>query len=111
MSDKNNLDTIAKVLDIDSKTLSALYENLLLLSSHEIIEQLVTDKDVFEVEVAEFGTIRLTAKDDGVHYQFIPSTKFSNVVQETLKTKKSMLITSLEKEVVDKFVNTYKGLM
>lgn len=110
MIDQNNLETVAVLLGVDKKVLTALYNKLLLLSSHEIAEQKQKSKKVFTVELGYHGTLQISREPDGTHYQFMPSDEFNKIVQETMKTGQSLLITDTEQKVIEKLLDTYKGL-
>lgn len=57
------------------------------------------------------GTLLISDNEETVKYKFIPSKALEELVNETIQNKKSPLELKLEKNLVNKILNTYKTIL
>lgn len=57
------------------------------------------------------GTLLISDDEETVKYKFIPSKVLEESVNETIQNKKSPLELKLEKNLVNKILNTYKTIL
>lgn len=57
------------------------------------------------------GTLLISDHEETVKYKFIPSKALEESVNETIQNKKSPLELKLEKNLVNKILNTYKTIL
>ena len=81
-----------------------------LVHSHDIVEQIFENKDVFEIDLWE-GKLYIKLEDDALKYKFIPSEDFNEIVKTSIIKKKSRLVDSVTDKLKTAITNTYKDII
>ena len=81
-----------------------------LVHSHDIVEQILEDKNVFEIDLWE-GKLYIKLEDDTLKYKFIPSEDFNETVKTSVIKKKSRLVDSVTDKLKTAITNTYKDII
>ena len=56
------------------------------------------------------GTLKIKNADDSIGYYFIPSKELEDAVRSTAIEKKNLLKLTLERNLVNKIIHTYKDI-
>ena len=99
-------------------TLSTISENSLkhlgnyiqYVHSHEVATQMMESKNIYELPTFE-GKIVIQVIDDVVNYKFIPSHKFSKIINNTILSKQSLLVDDMTKKLKNTLTKAYKNVL
>lgn len=105
------LSTLSKLTNISESILRQLFKLNLLTISHNIIEQLNNKDNVYEVNLATYGTLAIKVCGNDISYRFNPSLEMHRLIQKTLLEKKSQLEQGAEDKLVQLLQKSYKELI
>lgn len=106
----NLIEDIANLTSVSEVTLQKLLDISNYSISHALYEALVSGKNVAEIDL-DFGSLFLYIESNQIRYKFIPSKELEKLVIETVKTRKSPIVTKLNTKLQDKINRTYKDLL
>ena len=106
---ENKLSTLST---IPEKALVKLREYLNRVHSHDVVTQLIEDKDLIELDIFE-GTLYITVDkiNDTIKYKFIPNDEFNKIITKSIVEEESLLIAEVSTKLKSALVNTYKDLI
>lgn len=106
---ENKLSTLST---IPEKALVKLHSYINRVHSHDIVTQVIENKDLIELEIFE-GTlyISIDRETDSVKYKFIPNDEFNKLVVKSIVDEDSVLISEVSAKLKNALVNTYKDLI
>lgn len=77
---------------------------------HAVFENMLQGQMTTKADIG-IGTLYIgVEEDDSILYKFVPSPKLESTLIETIKTKKSPLITDVEEVISERIMNAYKDL-
>lgn len=77
---------------------------------HYILEAISLDEDVIIIDFG-FGLLNINISSDELEYKFIPSKKLEKKILKSINTNNSPLVSSIEKKLNKRIINTYKELL
>lgn len=80
------------------------------LVNHYVMEAIKTNNDKVEIDLG-IGYLYLQLTKDNVSYKFVPSKRMIMNVKDAYQDKKNNLVDMIEKNMVNKVMNTYKELL
>ena len=80
------------------------------IHSHDIVTQMLADKDVLELDLFE-GKLYLAIEDDNVRYKFVPSEEFGELVLNSILNKDSKLLSRVTEKLKNSLINWRKDLL
>ena len=95
---------------VSIKAWTKLKNYINMIHSDDIYLDSQEGKTIFELDTFE-GTILIKQVDNEIKYKFIPSAEFNKLVVNTIETKTSSLIKSLDKSVISAMSNIYENLI
>ena len=95
---------------VSIKALSKLKNYINMIHSDDIYLDMRDGKSVFEIDTFE-GTILIKHENNEIKYKFIPSAEFNKLVANTIETRTSSLVKSLDSSVVNAMSNIYENLL
>lgn len=103
-------DKLSILTGIPKRSLVHLHEYLDCIHSQDIVTDLLQNNDVISIELFE-GTLNLCIIDDNVHYKFVPSNEFNNMVVKSIINKESILIEKVSDSLKKALSTTYKDII
>ena len=95
---------------VSIKALSKLKNYINMIHSDDIYLDMRDRKPIFEIDTFE-GTILIKRENNEIKYKFIPSAEFNKLVANTIETRTSSLVKSLDSSVVNAMSNIYENLL
>ncbi len=95
---------------VSIKALNKLKNYINMIHSDDVYLDLQDGKNVIELETLE-GTILIKCSKDEIKYKFIPSADFNKLIANTVETKTSGLVKSLDNSVINAMSNIYENLI
>lgn len=108
--ENNYIESISSITNIPIYLLNKIFDINLLEISNEIINNKI-EEDKWEVNLANYGILRITLNNENLIYKFLPNEKFNDIVRETIKTNKSLLINTIEDKLVKAIENNFKDML
>lgn len=105
----NIIKDLSTLTTVDMKTLESLLNKMMMCMYDVILESCIEQKDVVEMNIG-IGTLSLLYQNNEIKYKFKPSAKFEEGIVKTIKTKNNTLDETIDKELKERLVHTYKDL-
>lgn len=100
---------LSKLSTIPDKSLRQLHKYIDAMHSHDIVTQLIEQKELIELELFE-GKLYIQLVDDNIKYKFIPNEKFEELVTKSIIDKKSTLVEEASNKLKAILTKTYKDI-
>lgn len=103
------IEDLKTLTTIPRSALEQLSEKIDYIICHAVFESLSTNESITEIDLG-IGYLNILNEGDCIKYKFIPSSKLERRVVETVKSKKSPLVTEVEETLTKKVMDVYKTL-
>lgn len=101
---------LSVITNIPKMTLDKLCDKAALLIADNTLESFLNKEDKASLDIG-IGYLYIKIEDDAIKYKFIPSKSLDNLLKDSIKSKQSPIITSVDKALRDKIQATYKELL
>lgn len=78
--------------------------------THKVFESIMEGESITQVDIG-IGLLYIKNEGTAVKYRFVPSKRLEEEVAKVLVTKESPLEKKLEKSLLEKMENAYKGMI
>lgn len=78
--------------------------------THKVLESILSGEEITHIDLG-IGSLYIKNEGTVVKYRFVPSKKLEEEVAKVYVTKESPLEKRLEKSLLNKIENAYKGLV
>lgn len=77
---------------------------------HTVHEQQCKSDELSEVDLG-IGILKILVDDTHIKYRFVPDKELESMILQTIKTRRSPILTKLDCNLNDKLQKTYKELL
>lgn len=106
----NIIDDLSTLTTIQKAPLDRLADLSSKIIAHNLYEDLSNKETTSETNIA-IGSLLIKVEDNEIMYKFVPSSKFENLIRNTVIDNKSPLTGTIEKSIFEKIEKAYKDLM
>jgi hypothetical protein len=107
---KNIIEDVNKLTDVSENTLKKFIPIINYSIAHIVHENHISKKDIAVIDL-EIGELHIKFDSEGVRYRFVPSKELEQLVNKTIVSKQSPIITKLEGNLQTKIDRAYKELL
>lgn len=101
---------LSDLTTVPIESIDKLEYYLYAIHSHDIVTQMLADKELLEIDIFE-GKIYLSIENDAVKYKFVPNDKFSKLVVDSILNKDSKLLNAVTEKLKKSLANWRKDLL
>ena len=106
----NIIEDISTITTIPKDALNKLTDKQVWCICEAVREGILKNESPIEMDIG-IGTLLISDEEENVKYKFIPSPILEEAINQTILTKKSPLELKLEKNLINKILNTYKNIL
>lgn len=107
MSLSKNLSLLTTVPE---NTINKFFNNINLIHSNDVLNEILKDKDIFELDIIE-GKIIIKLEGEKLKYKFIPSDAFNSLIIDTVLNKRCKLVAEISDRLKTSLTSWRKELL
>lgn len=106
----NVLENISKLNNLPIKQLQKVCSNVESIIGHSIVEAYF-NKDKYVIFNLGIGTLTIDMSEEELIYKFVPSSTLESTLINAVTKNEDILVSQIEKSVVNKLLGAYKELI
>lgn len=110
MLEYDSLEDLSVLTTIPKDTLNNLFKKINLCICDEVQDSSLKNEEISKINIG-IGYLIISNSEDQIKYKFIPSEDLENNVKETLIEGKNPLQRTLERNLVNRILKTYKDII
>lgn len=108
--EQNLIENLTKLTNVSEKTLLKFIPLSECVIGHAVHESMCLNKDVTIIDIG-IGNIHIRVAHDEVRYKFVPSKDLSDMLEKTVVTGISPLVSKLSEDIQEKINRSYRELL